>query len=59
MLVALSAGELLEQEMEGVSGTNWLGLLPEEVVAGMARDLSGGRTWSLDRISKACCASLV
>ena len=56
--MALSAGDLTEQEMEGVSGTNWLGLLPEEVVAGMARDLSDGRTWSLDRISKVDIADL-
>jgi hypothetical protein len=52
VLLALRAGAITEREMEAATGTNWLGLTPGDVVAGLAeeRELAGARadTTSLD-----------
>jgi uncharacterized protein GlcG (DUF336 family) len=45
VLRALQAGAITEREMAAASGTNWLGLAPGAVVAGLAEErLAGGRT---------------
>ena len=42
VLKALRAGAISERELEGASGTNWLGLAPRDVVAGLSQELQAG-----------------
>ena len=42
VLTALKAGRITTTEMEGASGTDWLGLTPSSVVAGLAASLQKG-----------------
>jgi hypothetical protein len=42
VLVALRAGVITERELDGASGTDWLGLAPGDVAAGLAQELGAG-----------------
>lgn len=52
VLVALANGDLMIKEMEGASGTNWLGLTPEDVTEGIvAKILQSAALTSVEQVN--------